>query len=120
MLDAGSLEGRMLIAVVDFYRRSPRAQGGELIEHFKDGEFATVLAASQAKLLEIKLEADHMEPEFRGEIANWQREQRQMRLKALAAKAEQTPAEQAEIRNLVSQLGEVQAQPDTSPKNATI
>jgi DNA primase len=120
MLDAGSLEGRMLIAVVDFYRRSPRAQGGELIEHFKDGEFATVLAASQAKLLEIKLEADHMEPEFRGEIANWQREQRQVRLKALAAKAEQTPAEQAEIRNLVSQLGEVQAQPDTSPKNATI
>ncbi len=120
MLDAGSLEGRMLIAVVDFYRCSPQAQGGELIEHFKNSEFATAIAASQAKLLEIKLEADHMEPEFRGEIANWQREQRQVRLKALAAKAEQTPAEQTEIRDLVSQLGEVQAQPDTGPKNATI
>ena len=120
MLDAGSLEGRMLMAVVDFYRHSPRAQGGELIEHFKDSEFAAALAAGQAKLLEIKLEADHMEPEFRGEIANWQREQRQARLKALAAKAEQTPAEQTEIRNLVAQLGEVQGQPDTSPKNATI
>jgi DNA primase len=120
MLDAGSLEGRMLIAVVDFYRRSPQAQGGELIEHFKDSEFATALAASQAKLLEIKLEADHMEPEFRGEMANWQREQRQARLKALVAKAEQTPAEQTEIRNLVSQLGEVHVQPGISPKNATI
>jgi DNA primase len=116
MLDDTSLDGRMLAAVADFCRGSPQALGGELIEHFKDGEFAAELAAEQAKLLESKLDADNMEPEFRGEIANWQREQRQLRLKVLAAKAERTPAEQTEIRNLVAQMGEVKAQTETGPK----
>jgi DNA primase len=117
MLEADSFEGRMLVAVADFCRSSPQAQGGELIEHFKDTEFAEALASEQALLLETKLEADHMEPEFRGEIANWQHEQRKRRLKVLVAKSEQTPAEQVEIRDL---LGEIKGQSDTGPKNATI
>jgi len=116
MLGDASQDGRMLAAVADFCRQSPQALGGELIEHFKDGEFATELAMEQAKLLESKLDADNMEPEFRGEIANWQREQRQLRLKVLAAKAERTPAEQTEIRNLVSQMGDVKTQTETGPK----
>ena len=116
MLDDASLDGRMLAAVADFCGRSPQALGGELIEHFKDGEFASELAVEQAKLLESKLDADNMEPEFRGEIANWQREQRQLRLTVLAAKAERTPAEQTEIRNLVAQMGDVKAQTETGPK----
>ena len=116
MLDDASLDGRMLAAVADFCRGSPQALGGELIEHFKDGEFASELAVEQAKLLESKLDADNMEPEFRGEIANWQREQRQLRLTVLAAKAERTPAEQTEIRNLVAQMGDVKAQTETGPK----
>jgi DNA primase len=117
MLDADSFEGRMLIAVADFCRLSPQAQGGELIEHFKDGEFAAALAESQAALLETKLEADHMEPEFHGVVAHWQIERRKRRLEALTAKAEHTPAEQVEIRDLVAQLKD---QGDSSPKNAII
>jgi hypothetical protein len=117
MLDDASLDGRMLVAVADFFRRSPEALGGELIERFKDSEFAAELASEQARLLESKLDADNMEPEFRGEIANWLREQRQVRLKALAAKAERTPAEQVEIRDLVAQLKD---QSEAGPKNATI
>jgi DNA primase len=120
MLDARSFEGRMLIAVAEFCRRNSQAQGGELIEHFKDTEFAEKIANAQAELLENKLEADHMEPEFRGEVSNWQHEQRQVRLKALAAKAEPTPAEKVEIRDLVAQLGEARDQSDAGPKNATI
>ncbi len=120
MLDAGSLDGRTLAAVAEFCRRNSQAQGGEFIEHFKDTEFAERIANAQAELLENKLEADHMEPEFRGEVANWQHEQRQVRLKALAAKAEQTPAEKVEIRNLVAQLGEGRDQSDVGPKNAII
>jgi hypothetical protein len=118
MLDSGSFEGRMLIAVADFCRSSPQAQGGELIEHFKDSEFAAEIASSQAALLETKFEGDHMEPEFRGAVASWQREQRKVRLEALSAKTERTPAEQVEIRDLVAQLkdqGEA-----AGPKNATI
>ncbi len=117
MLDAGTFEGRMLIAVADFYRRSPQAQGGELIEHFKDSEFAAALAASQAALLETKFEGDHMEPEFHGAVAHWQREQTKSRLEALTAKAERTPAEQVEIRDLVAQLKD---QSESSLKNAII
>jgi DNA primase len=117
MLEADSLEGRMLFAVADFCRRHPQAQGGELIEHFKDTEFAAVLASGQAALLETRFEADHMEPEFRGEVANWLYEQRRSRLEALTAKSEQTPAEQVEIRDLVAQLRD---QGETGAKNATI
>jgi len=117
MLDAGTFEGRMLIAVADFFRRSPQAQGGELIEHFKDSEFAAALAASQAALLETKFEGDHMEPEFHGAVAHWQREQTKSRLEALTAKAERTPAEQVEIRDLVAQLKD---QSESSLKNAII
>src|SRR5262249_37794538 len=39
MLGDASQDGRMLAAVADFCRQSPQALGGELIEHFKDGEF---------------------------------------------------------------------------------
>ncbi len=117
MLDGDSFEGRMLIAVAEFCRRSPQAQGGELIEHFKDSEFAAALASTQAALLETKFEGDHMEPEFHGAVATWQREQRKSRLEALTAKTERTPAEQVEIRDLVAQLKD---QGEASPKNAII
>ncbi|HZE11557.1 MAG TPA: DNA primase [Burkholderiales bacterium] len=117
MLDAGTFEGRMLIAVADFYRRSPEAQGGELIEHFKDSEFAAALAAGQAALLETKFEGDHMEPEFHGAVASWEREQRKGRLEVLTAKTERTPAEQVEIRDLVAQLKD---QSEAGPKNAIL
>ncbi|HKW38524.1 MAG TPA: DNA primase [Burkholderiales bacterium] len=120
MLDAKSFEGRMLIAVAAFCRDSPQAQGGELIEHFKDSEFAAALAAGQAALLETKLEADHMEPEFRGVVAHWQVERRKSRLDALTAKANPTTAEQVEMRDLLVQLGELKGKGDVTPKNATI
>jgi DNA primase len=117
ILGADSFEGRMLIAVADFCRLNPQAKGGELIEHFKDSEFDAALAESQAALLETKLEADHMEPEFHGVLAHWQFEQRKSRLEALTAKTERTPAEQVEIRDLVAQLKD---QADIGPKNAII
>jgi DNA primase len=120
MLDAESFEGRTLAAVAEFCRDNPQAQGGELIEHFKDTEFAEKVAEAQAALLEKKLEADNMEPEFQGELSNWQREQRQGRLTALAAKAERTPAEQVEIQNLLAYLGKSKDQSETGPKNAII
>jgi DNA primase len=117
MLDAASFEGRMLIAVAEFCRSNPQAQGGELIERFKDSEFSAAIEASQAALLETKLEADHMEPEFHGVVASWQLEQRKSRLEALTAKPERTPAEQVEIRDLVAQLKD---QGEINSKNAII
>ena len=120
MLDPGSFEGRLLIAVADFCRRSPQAQGGELIEHFKDSEFASALETSQAALLETRLEADHMEPEFHGVVANWRYERSKDRLDTLIAKTERTPEEQVEIRDLLAQMNERKSQTEASPKNARI
>jgi len=120
MLDGNSFDVRMLVAVADFCRRSPQAQGGALIEHFKDTEFAAELASSQAALLETKLEADHMEAEFHGVVALWQHKQRKSRLDALTAKANPTTAEQAEMRDLLVQLSELKRISDANQKNATI
>jgi DNA primase len=120
MLHADSFEGRMIVAVADFCRRSPQAQGGELIEHFKNSEFSAALASSQAALLETRLEADHMEEEFHGVVALWHQKQRKQRLDALTAKANPTTEEQAEMRALVAQLSELKGMSGANPKNATI
>jgi len=42
-----------------------------------------------------------MELNSMARVAHWQREQTKSRLEALTAKAERTPAEQVEIRDLV-------------------
>jgi hypothetical protein len=120
MLHAESFEGRMIMAVADFCRLSPQAQGGELIEHFKDSEFSAALASSQAALLETRLEADHMEEEFHGVVALWHQSQRKQRLAALSAKPNPTTEEQAEMRDLVAQLSELQGMSGANRKNATI
>jgi DNA primase len=120
MLDAGSLDGRTLAAVAEFCVQNPQAQGGELIERFKGTEFAEKITEAQAALLENKFEADHMEPEFHGVVANWRHEQSRSRLDILIAKTERTPAEQVEIRDLLAQMNERKSQSEAGPKNATI
>jgi DNA primase len=120
MLDADSSEGRMLAAVADFCRRNPKAQGGALIEHFKDTEFADAIASGQAALLETKLEADHMEAEFHGVVALWQQKQRKRRLDDLTAKANPTPAERVEMRDLLAQMKDLNGKAEVGPKNARI
>ena len=120
IIDPGSFEGRLLLAVAEYCRENPQASGGALIEHFNGTEFAAELASSQAALLEIKLEADNMEVEFHGAVSLWQRKQRKSRLDALTAKANPTTAEQAEMRDLLVQLSELKRIGDAEQKNATI
>jgi len=120
IVDPGSFEGRMLLAVAEFSRKNPDAPGGALVEHFKGTEFAASLASSQAALLETKLEADHMEVEFHGVVALWQQKQRKSRLDALTAKANPTIAEQVEMRDLLVQMSELKGQSETGSKNARI
>jgi DNA primase len=118
MLDAGSFEGRMLRAVAEFCIQSPQAQGSLLIERFNGSEFADALAASQAALLMTKLEADHMEAEFRGAVALWHQKRSKQRLDALTAKADPTPSERAEMRDLLIQLNELKKLAGTPPYDA--
>jgi DNA primase len=120
MLDADSFEGRMLTAVAEFCRNNPQAQGGELIEHFKDSEFAPAIALGQASLLETKLEPDNMEVDFHGLVALWQEERSRQKLAALTAKPDPTAAEQVEIRNLLTRIAELKNRNDAGRKNAII
>ena len=120
VIDPGSFEGRMLLAVAEYCRENPQAPGGALIEHFNGTDFAAELASSQAALLETKLEADNMEVEFHGAVSLWQHKQRKSRLDALTAKANPTTAEQAEMRDLLVQLSELKRIGDAKQKNATI
>jgi len=120
MLDPGSFEGRMLVAVAEFCHRNPLAHGGAFIEHFAGTEFADMLASSQAALDETKLEADHMEVEFRGLVTLWQQKQRKHRLDALTAKPDPTPEERAEMSSLLVQLNELKGIAETIRNNATI
>ncbi|HEX4798057.1 MAG TPA: DNA primase, partial [Burkholderiales bacterium] len=120
MLDPDSFDGRALMAVAEYCRRNPQAQGGELIEHFKDGEFAAAIAAGQAALLEIKLDPDNMEVDFHGLVALWQEERSRQKLAVLTAKPDPTAAEQVEIRNLLTQITELKNRNDSGRKDAII
>jgi hypothetical protein len=79
-----------------------------------------MLASSQAALDETKLEADHMEVEFRGLVTLWQQKQRKHRLDALTAKPDPTPEERAEMSSLLVQLNELKGIAETIRNNATI
>jgi len=120
IIDPGSFEGRMLLAVAEYCRENPQALGGVLIEHFNGTEFAAEIASSQTALLETKLEADNMEVEFHGAVSLWQHKQRKSRFDALTAKANPTTAEQVEMRDLLVQLSELKRIGDAEQKNATI
>jgi DNA primase len=120
ILDSTSFEGRMMLAVTEFCRENPDASGSVLIERFNGTEFAELLASSQAALLHSKLEAEQMEVEFHGTVALWHQKQTKSKLDALTAKANPTPEEQAEMRELVVQISELKKVPVPSANDATI
>ncbi len=110
----------MMLAVTEFCRENPDAQGSVLIERFNGTEFAELLASSQAALLDSKLEAEQMEVEFHGTVALWHQKQTKSKLDALTAKANPTPKEQVEMRDLVVQLNELKKTAGLAANNATI
>jgi DNA primase len=120
IVDSTSPEGRMMLAVTEFCRENPDAQGSVLIERFNGTEFAELLASSQAALLDSKLEAEQMEVEFHGTVALWHQKQTKSKLDALTAKANPTPKEQVEMRDLVVQLNELKKTAGLAANNATI
>jgi DNA primase len=117
LLDQGSLEARALIAVAEFCRATPEAEGNMVVEHFQGTEFRSLLESSQAALLDTKLEAEHMEVDFRGALELLQDKQRQRRFEALRVKPGRTPEEEAEMLRL---LRERKQSPESASKNAII
>jgi DNA primase len=104
ILDESSIEGRLLAALADFCRENPDAEAALLIEHFKDTEFAGLLASAQAELLDTGLDAQNVEVDFHNAVRRRQENQRKQRLAVLTAKTNPTAQERAEMLDLVVQL----------------
>ncbi|HEX4797847.1 MAG TPA: DNA primase [Burkholderiales bacterium] len=117
LLDQGSLEARALVAVAEFCREKPETEGNIVVDHFQGTEFRGLLESSQAALLDTKLEAEHMEVDFRGALERLQDKRRQQRFEALRVKPGRTPEEEAEMLRL---LRERKQTPASASNNAII
>ncbi len=117
LLDQSSPEARALVAVAEFCREKPETEGNIVVDHFQGTEFRSLLESSQAALLDTKLEAEHMEVDFRGALERLQDKQRQQRFEALRVKPGRTPEEEAEMLRL---LRERKRTPASASNNATI
>jgi len=117
LLDQSSPEARALAAVAEFCRENPETDGNIIVDHFHATEFRDLLEWNQAALLEKKLEAEHMEFEFRGALDCLRDKQRQQRFEALRVKPGRTPEEEAEMLRL---LRERKQTPASASNNAII
>ncbi len=118
--ESGSFEARMLREVAGFCRENPAAQGSVLIERFNGTEFSDLLASSQAALLDSKLDPEQMEAEFHGTLALWRQKLTRSKLDALTAKANPTPQEQIEMRELLARLNELKNAAGAAANNAIL
>jgi DNA primase len=111
LLDHGSLEERALAAVAEFCRANPGAGANIVVERFQETEFRGVLEASQAALLDMRLEGEHMEVDFRGALGRLRDKRRKQRFELLRIKRDRTPDEEAEMLRLLRErnLGTVSA-----------
>jgi DNA primase len=109
LVDQSSPEARALVVVAEFCRQNPDAEGNIVVDHFHGTEFRDVLEASQAALLDTKLEAEHMEEELRGALALLRDRQKRQRIETLRIKKDRTPEEEAEMLRLLLERRQVPA-----------
>jgi DNA primase len=114
LLDQGSLESRALIAIAEFCRENPEVEGNVVVDHFQGTEFQNLLESNQAALLDTKLEAEHMEVDFRGALERLQDKQRHQRFEALRVKPGRTPEEETEMLRLLRERNQVPASPSNN------
>jgi len=114
LLDQGSLEARALVAVAEFCRENPKAEGNIVVDHFQGTEFRNLLESGQAALLDTKLEAEHMEVDFRGALERLQDKRRKQRFEALRVKQDRSPEEETEMLRLLRERNRASASPSNN------
>ncbi len=114
LLDQGSLEARALVAVAEFCRENPEVEGNIVVDHFQGSEFRNLLESGQAALLDTKLEAEHMEIDFRGALERLQDKRRKQRFEALRVKQDRSPEEETEMLRLLRERNQVPASPSNN------
>ena len=114
LLDQGSLEARALVAVAEFCRENPEVEGNIVVDHFQGTEFRNLLESGQAALLDTKLEAEHMEIDFRGALERLQDKRRKQRFEALRVKQDRSPEEETEMLRLLRERNQVPASPSNN------
>jgi DNA primase len=111
LLDQGSVEARALVAVAEFCRENPEAEGNIVVEHFQGTEFRDLLESGQTALLDTKLEAEHMEVDFRGALERLRDKHRKLRFEALRLKQDRSPEEETEMLRLLRERNQDPAGP---------
>jgi hypothetical protein len=111
LLDQSSLEARALVAVAEFCRENPEAEGNIVVDHFQGTEFRNLLESGQAALLDTKLEAEHMEVDFRGALERLHDKHRKLRFEALRLKQDRSPEEETEMLRLLRERNQVPVGP---------
>jgi len=111
LLDQGSLEARALVTTAEFCRENPEVEGNIVVDHFQGTEFRNLLESAQAALLDTKLEAEHMEVDFRGALERLQDKRRKQRFEALRVKQDRSPEEETEMLRLLGERNQVPASP---------
>jgi DNA primase len=114
LLDQASLEGRALVAVVEFCRENPEVEGNIVVDHFQGTEFRNLLESGQAALLDTKLEAEHMEVDFRGALERLRDKRRKQRFEALRVKQDRSPEEETEMLRLLRERNQVPVSPSNN------
>jgi len=114
LLDQGSLEARALVAVAEFCRENPAAEGNIVVDHFQGTEFRNLLESGQAALLDTKLEAEHMEVDFHGALERLRDKRRKQRFEALRVKPDRSPEEETEMLRLLRERNQVPAGPSNN------
>ncbi len=109
LLDAHHLAGRALIALVDYVRSAPEVSVAVIIEHFGDSAHAQTLVDAQTGLLEMQIDGEDLEIEFRHSLQLLQEGQLHERIDVLRSKIDAGNLSDVERNEYSSRIMELAA-----------
>ncbi len=115
LLDLQHAASRALMALAEYARTAPEASGALIIEQFKATAHARILVEAQASLMDMQIEGEDMEIEFRHALQRLQAGRLQGRFDDLSKKSQSgglSGDERAEYSNLIKEFAILKRVPD--------
>ena len=115
LLDVQHAASRALMALAEYAGITPEASGALIIEQFKATAHARILADAQASLMDMQIEGDDMEIEFRHALQRLQAGRLQGRFDDLSKKIQSgglSGDERTEYSNLIKEFAILKRVPD--------
>ena len=113
-LDTRNAAGAALMALAEFARGAPEASGALISEHFSTGTHARTLAEAQASMMEMQIEGEDQEIEFRHALQRLLARRTQGRMEVLEKKIQAggvSDAEKAEYSSLINKFAALKGVP---------